>query len=464
MIKRNMLLASAMFCSVAAFAGTEVSVYQGNDVSVRVLDTNSKMKFSGGKIAFDEGEFAKIDSVILNHYVSVKFDGDKVTVSNPFDNDSVDIKVDGSTVEIKSNFVTREIEYKFSGKSSNGNVVFSSLYKSKFELNNLDLTSNGVNPPILVLTKKNTEVNLVGNSMLTDSKSDTVGATMRGKGQFVFVGDGSLEVVGAAGHGIQSSDYVEVKSGKIVINAASDGIHVNDYYLQSGGDVNIVSGADGVDVGEGYAEINGGTLAVYSTADEARGIRCTAEEASVNNDITISGGTVNIQLLGKGARGLKTDDNVNVDGGDVLVVMSGSSLVGDVVDGATDYTYTCGVKADGSVNVESGKLVVICKSSAYSSRCVQADASVNCNGGITALNQASGIKVEDDAKKPYAVKVDGYLNVASSSNLFVKVNSSAKAYNVDGIYMGGSLLSKTDYEEEIMPNANFWNDYASYLK
>ena len=37
MIKRNMLLASAMFCTIAAFAGTEMSVFQGSDVSVRVV-------------------------------------------------------------------------------------------------------------------------------------------------------------------------------------------------------------------------------------------------------------------------------------------------------------------------------------------------------------------------------------------------------------------------------------------
>lgn len=462
MIRKNILFASAMFCSMAAFADTEMSVYQGSDVSVRVVNPDAKMKFGNGKITFDNKEYetTKVDSIVLNHYVSVVFDGDKVTVSNPFD--SVDVKVDGTTVEINSEFVGREIKYKFSGKSSNGNVIFSSLYKSEFEFNGLDLTSKGVNPPIYVLTKKNTDVRLIGENSLKNSDKDTVGATMRGRGQFEFKGNGSLNVTSVVGHGIQSSDYVEVKNGNITINAASDGIHVNDYYLQSGGEVNVNCNADGVDVGEGYAEINGGSLTVKSDAIEARGIRCAIEPEKNNNaDITIKGGKVDIQLSGDGARGLKADGAVKVDGGDVLIVLAGKAY-----DDGLEFNYTCGIKADKTITVESGNVVVICQSTAASSRCAQADLSLDFNGGVTTLYQNS-IERVSGAKKTNVVKSDGPLNVKNSSCLFVYADyEEIKPYNVSAVIVNGNALDleADDVTDYIMAIPSNWEAYEKYVK
>lgn len=467
MIKRNLLLASAMFCSVATFAGTDMSVCQGTDVSVRIVNPNANMKFVAGTIQFGNEVFetSKVDSIVLKHYVSVNFDGDNVTVSNPFS--GVDVKVDGTSVEINSSYTDREIKYKFSGRSSNGNVIFSSAYKSNFEFNNLDLSSLGVNPPIHVLTKKNTEVHLIGNNSLSDSQNDTVGATMRGKGQFEFKGEGSLNIIGSAGHGIQSSDYVEVKNGKITINAASDGIHVNDYYLQSGGDVNIVTGADGVDVGEGYATIDGGTFTVASIADEARGIRCTMTEKENSGKIDINGGVVDIQLAGQGARGLKADDDIKIDGGNVLIVMSGKTLVT-----ANDTTATCGIKCDSIFTVESGKVVVICQSSASSSRCIQADSSVVINNGVVVLRQNSTKKLSG-AKKPNCIKSDGVVVVAKVGQLYAYpyeelYNSDAKPFNVKGgVIVGGHSIDfeDDDVDDFILADPSDWEtNYSIYDK
>ena len=52
MIRKNIIFASAMFCSMAALADTEMSVFQGSDVSVRVVNPGAKMKFVDGKITF----------------------------------------------------------------------------------------------------------------------------------------------------------------------------------------------------------------------------------------------------------------------------------------------------------------------------------------------------------------------------------------------------------------------------
>lgn len=399
-----------MFCAFAAFADTDMSIYQGKDVSVRVASAGSTIKLSGTNVILGEETLQKVDSIVLKHYVSVKFENDKVTVSNPFD--SLDVNVDGTNVVINSRYTAREIKYKFSGKCSDGSVVFSSLYKSNFEFDNLDLTSNGVNPPVYVLSKKKTEIHLIGENSLKNSANDTVEATMRAKGQFEFKGVGSLDITSVKGHGIQSSDYVEVKSGTINVNAASDGIHVNDYYLQLGGEVNINTKADGVDVGEGYFQIDGGSLVVKSSADEARGVRCSfLAEKPNSGKVDFNGGNVDIQLSGKSSRGVKADKIVTVDGGDVLIVMGGATKMIDI-----DYTYTCGIKGDDNIVVNSGNLVVICQTTASNSRCLQGN-NVSITGGRTVLFQLSS-NVDSGAKKPYGIKADGSLTVEDKSNLY----------------------------------------------
>lgn len=289
---------------------------------------------------------------------------------------------------------------------------------------------------------------------------------MRGRGQFEFKGDGSLEVTSVVGHGIQSSDYVEVKNGKITINAASDGIHVNDYYLQSGGEVTVNCNADGVDVGEGYAEINGGSLTVKSDAVDARGIRCTFEEGKENNaSININGGKVDIQLSGDGARGLKADSTVKVDGGDVLIVLSGKAY-----DDGTEYNYPCGIKADKTITVESGNVVVICQSTAASSRCAQADLSIDFNGGVTTLYQNSVGRVSG-AKKTNVVKSDGNLTVKKVGNLYVFSDpEEIKPYNVTAVVVGDHECdfdydsNGYDIDDYIMVVPENWESYEKYVK
>lgn len=463
MIKRNLLLGSAMFSVLAAFAGTDMSVYHDEEVSVRVTNIGSKVKFQGTNIILGEETIQNVDSIILSHYVSVNFDGDKVEVSNPFS--GVDVKVDGTSVEINSTYENREIKYRFSGKSSNGNVIFSSVYKSGFEFNNLDLTSEGVNPPIYVLTKKNTEVKLVGENSLKNSVNDTVEATMRGKGQFEFKGDGSLAIKSVKGHGIQSGDYVEVKNGKISIDAASDGIHVNDYYLQSGGEVNIAMKADGIDIGEGYFKIEGGSLTITSSADESRGIRCTATPDADAGKAFFNGGNVDIHLSGVASRGVKIDSTCVVDGGDVLVVMSGATGMSD-----GDYTYTCGVKTDDDIIVEDGNLVVICQSSAFNSRCLASDKGVRLNGGITVLAQYSiDIDEKGGAKKPNAIKAGSVVSVKNVSNLYIGADEDdTNPLNVGGLTVNGVNISSDD-EDSYFPGisslpAVFWNSYKEYAK
>jgi len=141
-------------------------------------------------------------------------------------------------------------------------------------------------------------------------------------------------------------------------------------------------------------------------------------------------------------------------------------LAGKAYDDGLEFNYTCGIKADKTITVESGNVVVICQSTAASSRCAQADLSLDFNGGVTTLYQNS-IERVSGAKKTNVVKSDGPLNVKNSSCLFVSADyEEIKPYNVSAVIVNGNALDlvEDDVTDYIMAIPSNWEAYEKYVK
>ncbi|MCQ2198173.1 MAG: carbohydrate-binding domain-containing protein [Paludibacteraceae bacterium] len=370
-------------------------------------------------------DFSKMDSILFDHFVSMNFNGTKCVISNPYD--SVDIKNEDNVITINSEITRHEVKFVISGSSDNASIKINAAKKQTIVLNGVDLKSNGANAPINITSGKTTNIILAEGTKnkLANSANDTVGAVIKSKGQLEFKqSNGCLTIDAVSGHGIQSSDYVEVNNGNISIKSASDGIHVNDYFVQKGGEIDINADADGIDVGGGYVTVSNGSLTISSTTKGAKGIKCEidTEKGKGTGDVTISGGNIDIRMTGEGARGIKADGNVTVSGGDILVYMTNASL-----EEAGDLTNTCGIKSSKNVTVKGGEIAVICAKSAKSSRCIQADSIASFVGGQTTIHQNAKGKadVNDtslDPKRPRGVQADIKILINTmSGNFFIRV-------------------------------------------
>ena len=168
---------------------------------------------------------------------------------------------------------------------------------------------------------------------LTDG-SGSQKACLYVKGHAEFKGKGTLNVYGKAAHGIFSKEYMTLKNATInVLSAVKDGVNCNQYFLMESGALTIKDvGDDGIQV---------------SFADDSN------RDAEDTGFVTMLDGTLDISVTADGAKGVKADSTIVIQGGGLTVTQSG----GIVVDGA-DISYPTSVKAGGDILISGGTVTV----------------------------------------------------------------------------------------------------------
>lgn len=399
---------------------------------------------------------ADVDSVYFDNLakkIVINYTADGVKILNPKVFDGVYIDVDGDDVIVTST-ASDEFEYVLQGESSDGMFKIYSDKKFILTLNGLTLTNND-GPAINIQSGKKTTLTLADGTVnnLTDGAKYTacgeedMKATLFSEGQIVVEGNGTLNVNGLKKHGICSDDYVKVNSGTInILSAASDGIHANDYVSINGGVLNITASSDGIDGDEGYVEINGGETTVNISTDACKGVKCdgaitmTDGSLTVNTsggvevtdgdpsyctavktdaDFSISGGTLTIVSTGEAGKGISVDGNVNITGGVVNISTSGNGSTYTNTESATDSYSATGIKADGNINILAGQVTVTASGSA--GKGISADGTLTIGDAdnsptinVTTTGKkfyVSGYGESADYANPKAIKAEGDLTV-----------------------------------------------------
>ncbi len=302
--------------------------------------------------------------------VKVTYSGDAASVEVPGDcMRYLTAEVSGADVKIEqSSDLENEITYTLTGSSDDGSFYMNGKLKATLEFSDLSLTSL-TTAPVNIKNGKRIAIVVSGTNTLRDSASSDGKGALMVNGHSEIEGDGTLNIYGQARHAYWADEYVQIKkSMKGVINilaAAGDGINVNQYYQQNGGTVNISGVADdGIQVSAdddetGYALISGGTLDITTTANGSKGLK-TEDYILLNDDK--SAPVVRITNTGssyydstdkeiKGATCMSADTDVTVDAGETTLTASG--------------TGGKGVKADGIFTMNDGTLTVTATGGQY---------------------------------------------------------------------------------------------------
>lgn len=385
------------------------------------------------------------DTVLIN------YSGASATVSNPYAADGVSISISGADVLVKSTNSTKEIVYVLSGASSKGSLKMYSEFRFNLSLINLNL-SNTTGPAINIQSEKKATIHvlkgtvntLADGSTYTTSTEDQKG-TFFSEGQLSFVGTGALTISGNNSHALVSDDFISVSESTITVkNSVKDGIHANDYLLINSGVLNITSSSDGLVAEEGYVSIVGGTITVNSV-DDGISAPYSGTDTKITPYVEIKGGTVNVNttgekgngivsqsyttistpnaislnVSGKGAKGIKTGGDFNLNLGNLKISTSGAAYY-NTTD--ADIAAPAGINCNKNLAIKGGTLVITC--TGLGAKGINVDGTATINGGNTTIT-ASG------AKYTY-----------SSSQ-----TSEAKGFKSDGAFVmnGGSLdISATD--------------------
>ncbi|MDE6052136.1 MAG: carbohydrate-binding domain-containing protein [Paramuribaculum sp.] len=399
---------------------------------------------------------------VTDNLVTVAYQGStaEVTVAGNIAR-YLDVTVDGAYVTIAqsaevSETTCGEITYRLSGTSTSGAFAMSGSFKASVELNGLTLTSER-GAAIDIQNGKRIAMRLTEGTVNT--LADASGGTQKGcivcKGHLEFKQKGRLIVSGNTAHGIYAKEYIEIKNADIEVNSAvKDGVNCNQYFLMQSGNLTISGvGDDGLQTSfkddidreaedTGSITISGGTINVDVTATAAKAIKAdgaftmtagtitastsghgkwdaTAAKTkassciSADSTITISGGTLNLTSTGGGGKGISGDGVMTFNGGEINVTTSGGIYA--YVNGSEYTNYT-------------GNTDQLASDSKSSPKGIKCDSDLTINGGTfnitTTGNGAEGIE-----SKAVLTINDGTVKVRANDDA---INSSSHMYITGG--------------------------------
>lgn len=460
-----------------------------------------------------------IDSLTFaSSAVYITYGQSDVSVVNPFVADGVVVTTDGANVVVNAEVGAKEVTYVLSGSSNNGSFKLYSNYKVQLVLNNLTLT-NSVGPALNIQSSKSCAMVVNGTNTLADgtpyntSTEDQKG-TIFSEGQIKFSGTGTLSVAGNNRHAICSDDYISIGSGTILITkAANDGINANDYFEMSGGSLTISNtNGDGIDAGKGYFTLNGGDIAITSTAADVKGIKgdstitvnggkivmsvsgnqskgikpglgyfqnggevvitTTGDVVVTNGDpsyctaikcdqhFNMTSGTLTINSSGKGGKGVSADGDIRISGGTIEITTTGSGTTYTNTSGVTDsYSSTC-LTSDGNSVITAGKLTL--KSTGAGGKCISSDGSLTLgasgesNENLQIAATTTGTKflvvagTNPDYNNPKAIKCDGNMDIYSGTFTVRCANDGGEGFESKAIFtVHGGMLDIETYDDGI---------------
>lgn len=310
------------------------------------------------------------------------------------------------TLDLETNLL-KDVEVVVRGKSTDGGLKIYAGKRFKLTLAGVDLTSKR-GPAINNQGKKRVFVHLADGSTnrLTDaatyvddpyyikgssaSLEDRKGCLFS-EGNLLFSGKGVLVAEGRRKHAVATDGYLRMRPGATVAvtGAAGNGLQVKGDELDRIG-VYVAGGLISAKVGSEAGKciktdldvvVTGGKLLLDATGDSVYDStkKDTSSPACIKavGDVRIAGGTLTLRSTGLGGKGINVDGSLSVDGG----VTDLSTTGGRFVHTTTMTSSPKGVKADGSVIVNGGEFRVSVTGQSAGSEGIECKSSLTINDG-----------------------------------------------------------------------------------
>ena len=336
--------------------------------------------------------------VSSNDKISITYSGSAAYVSiSPSLADYVNVTINGGHVSVfQSENLLKEVTYELKGSSSNGSFFMDGNYKAIVELVDLTLT-NPTGAAIDIENGKRIAFLIKGINRISDGANGTHKATIYNNGHSLFDGDGTLEIYGYTKHAMKTDERVIVKNGTICVRqAAGDGLNINERLQVDGGKLNISSNGDAIDVS--FRGVNKGTMSQYER----------------NGYIDFNGGSITASCSGQGAKAIKADGNIIINGASVNATTSGNAYYNYA---EADISSCSAIKTGGEFQMSSG--ILYATSTGDGGKGINVTGPVNITGGDIYVT-TTGIRFDYGAldTKPQGIKSDGNITI-SGGNVYV---------------------------------------------
>ena len=424
-MKRIYALLTTLVLTIAAGAQT-LNVKMGGVTYQFPASQTGEMTYADGQTLTIMGKtftLSEVDAMTVDNsevkanQVTVNYDGTTATVTVAGNVARyVTPKVDGAHVTIAQSNTDAvdndEITYVLSGTTTDGEFALSGSYKCTVSLAGVTLT-NPSGAAINITNGKRIQISAKKNTVntLTDGAGGSQKACLYSKGQIQLQGNGTLNVTGNTKHAIKSGDYITVKN--LILNitsAVGDGISCEEYFQMKGGTVTISGTGD-----DGIQCDLGGTTSTGETADH---------EDEDSGNIYIEDGTLNVTVTANAAKGVKSEGDLRISGGDITVKTTGGG-VWDTTKLKTKSSACLG--ADGHITISGGTLNLT--STGAGGKGINGDGSFTATGGSMTIKTSGNAVVASSS---------GSLSTVSSSQQLDRYKSDYKS-SPKGIKIDGAI-------------------------
>ena len=377
----------------------------------------------------DETDEDYIENNTFGSTVGISFNGGSAEVSGEID--GVSIEVNGADVVVTSS--VKGVNYVLSGSTSEGMFKLYSDKKYQLTLNGVSII-NSDGPAInlqsgkraYVVLTKGTVNTLTDGTSYAESEEDQKG-TFFSEGELLFSGSGKLRVFSNTKNGIVSDDYIKFRPGNniYVCSTSGHGIKANDEIIVNGGVINVETSAQAAKgmKSDLLVAINGGRTTIITTGNgeydtEERDTKGAAGIGS-DADFEMNGGSLYCMSKGTGGKGINVDGLATFNDGMVRVLTTGGT-----------YSYSSsasskakGIKADGDIAVNGGDIMVRTTGD-KGSEGIESKSTITVSGGQTAvysvddaINSKSHMYLQGGEVFAWATGNDG---IDSNGNLYVQ--------------------------------------------
>ena len=346
-----------------------------------VLEESETIPTSG-----DEAE-DYIENNTFSSHVNIAFNGTSASTSGSVD--GVTVTINGADVIVNSS--AKNVCYTVSGATTDGFLKIYSDKKFELKLNGVEITNpDGAAVNIqskkrgyIVLNDGTTNTLTDGTKYSDATDGEDMKACFFSEGKMLFSGSGVLDVYGNCKAGIRSDDYVMFRPGNNVYVKATAGnaIKANDAIYIKGGVINVETSAaasKGLS-SDGLIQIDGGRTTAITTgtgeydSDEEDVSGCAGVKA--DSIFVMNGGALYCKSTGAGGKGISTDQALTVNDGIIKVITTGAQYTYGNLD-----TSPKGIKSDAEVNITGGNIMVRC-TGGEGSEGIESKGAMNISGG-----------------------------------------------------------------------------------
>lgn len=421
---------------------------------------------------------------------TVRIDYDGATANVTTNSANVKPKVSGAHVALNISG-TEKTAIELAGTSDNGSLKIYANAKVMLTLDNLNLASktgpainNQSKKRMFVVLKEGSDNKLVDADKYEDDHYYVLGSdasiedrkgALFSEDHIIFSGKGLLQVSGNNRHGIASDGTIRILPGttiavesskgdairakgsnKQMLGIAIDGGYV--YALCTGEAGKCMNSDMDININSGTLLLNNSASSIFDTKDND-----TSSGAGIKSDgnINIKGGDIVVKTTGDGAKGFNADNSINIEGGNVTVTSTGKRFVVS----ATVSASPSGLKADRTLNIKDGIVNIGMFGDESKADALKADEGLTISGGqlycesygncISAKDKLriSGGYVYGAAKKADAISSNSTINITGGfviTHSPAMEKSSVKLLKLSGgtvIALGGNVMNNINAQD-----------------